>query len=110
MKTNELVCHFWATLYGLAFGINDLQLTMPCKVQMSKNLRETTHSPLWAARSILLRPNSIIPVAVNWIVVEVCNLQAGVSVDRGLGRCVEIHYKMDEAENKAISASDERSL
>jgi len=83
---------------------------LPCKVQMSKNLRETTHSPLWAALSILLRPNSIIPAAVNWIVVEVCNLEAGISVDLGLGRRVEIHYKMGEAENKAISASDRRSL
>src|ERR1700687_2445987 len=41
--------------------------------------------------------------------VEVCNLQVGVSVDLGLGRRVEIHYKMDEAEDKAISASDARS-
>jgi hypothetical protein len=99
-----------AIFYDLAFGINDLQLAMPCKVQMSKNLRETTHPPLWAALSILLRPNSIIPAAVNWIVVEACNLQDGVSVDLGLGRRGEIHYKMDEAENKAISASDGRRL
>src|ERR1700674_6019834 len=99
MKTNELVSIPGAAFYGLAFGMNDLQLTMPCKVQMSKNLRETTHPPRWAALSILTRPNSIIPAAVNWIVVEVCNLQAGVSVDLGLGRRVEIHYKMEEAEN-----------
>ena|ERR1700694_2795194 len=77
MKTNELVSIPGAAFYGLAFGMNDLQLTMPCKVQMSKNLRETTHSPRWAALSILLRPNSIIPAAVNWIVVEVCNLKLG---------------------------------
>jgi hypothetical protein len=66
---------------------------------MSKNLRETIPSPLWAALSILLRPSSIIPAAVNSIVVEVCNLQAGVAVDLGLGRRVEIHYKMGEAKN-----------
>jgi hypothetical protein len=57
--------------YGIAFGINYLQLTRPCRVQISRSLCETTYSSHWAALSVLLRPNSLISAAVNWNVVEV---------------------------------------
>ncbi len=81
-------------LYGLAFGINYLQLTRLAKSRFQR----TCLNPLTRRAGLPCRCyfdlSSIITVAVNWIVVEVVTSSWGflwIVVAAGAGIAWEIH-------------------
>ena len=88
-------------LYGLAFGINNLQLTRLAKSRFQRTYVNRLLAALGCPCRRYFDLSSIITVAVNWIVVEVVTSSWGllrivVAAGAGIAWKIHKHFEVHE--------------